>query len=327
MALRKRIHRLVWLIDLLTSARSHTADELARLCGVSRRTVFRDLSTLRDAELPIRFDEERKGFSLDRQPYLKPADFTVAESLSLFILCDNLAKQENGIPFQSAARTAALKLLSNLPRQLRDQVGELSERTEVRIGARNKLEGAHTFFDLVNQAIQERRQIRVRYDSFFEGQEIGTAISPYRLIFQTRSWYVIGRSSVHRSVRTFNIGRIKKAELLETRFTIPPRFSLKRYFGHAWSMIRERNEHSDVRIRFQKKVARNVQEVNWHSSQRVEENGDGSVDITFQVEGLQEISWWILGYGKEAEVISPPELRAIVADHAKRMTTMYRKSR
>ncbi|MBN1513559.1 MAG: WYL domain-containing protein, partial [Phycisphaerae bacterium] len=43
--------------------------------------------------------------------------------------------------------------------------------------------------------------------------------------------------------------------------------------------------------------------------------------------GLHEISWWILGYGDQAEVIRPPELRRIVAGHAVRMAQRYRSGR
>ena len=35
--------------------------------------------------------------------------------------------------------------------------------------------------------------------------EIVTRLSPYRLLFSRQSWYVIGRSSLHRATRTFNV--------------------------------------------------------------------------------------------------------------------------
>jgi proteasome accessory factor B len=44
------------------------------------------------------------------------------------------------------------------------------------------------------------------------------------------------------------------------------------------------------------------------------------------VSGLQEISWWILGYGDQAEVLKPPELRRLVAGHAARMLERYKES-
>ena len=37
-----------------------------------------------------------------------------------------------------------------------------------------------------------------------------------------------------------------------------------------------------------------------------------------RVSGLDEIMWWILGYGDQAEVLAPEELRQMVASRAKR---------
>ena len=41
------------------------------------------------------------------------------------------------------------------------------------------------------------------------------------------------------------------------------------------------------------------------------------------VEGLREISWWILGYGDQAEVLEPRELRNMVADRVRGMAATY----
>jgi predicted DNA-binding transcriptional regulator YafY len=71
-------------------------------------------------------------------------------------------------------------------------------------------------------------------------------------------------------------------------------------------------------------VAQNVAEVNWHKTQRTVPRDDGALDFHVTVSGLNEISWWILGYGDQAEVLQPPELRQLVAGRAKRMAEMYR---
>ena len=51
---------------------------------------------------------------------------------------------------------------------------------------------------------------------------------------------------------------------------------------------------------------------------------DGSADFHVTVSGLNEISWWVLGYGDQAEVLEPPELRQLIAQHAQRMADQYR---
>jgi proteasome accessory factor B len=70
-------------------------------------------------------------------------------------------------------------------------------------------------------------------------------------------------------------------------------------------------------------VAGNVAEVQWHASQRVQWNDDGSIEFHVSVDGLGEITWWILGYGDQVEVISPPELRHRVGLAASRMAQRH----
>lgn len=319
-----RVRRLLHLIELLQSGRSHNARELAELCGISRRQVFRDIRTLQDSGVPVLYDASRQGYWLAAATYLPPTDLTLDETLSLLILASELGRRE-GIPFQQAARDAAMKLLSNLPAQLRAHIGEVSSAIDIRPEPHHELRGAREHYERLVAALRRHRRIRIRYHSLFEQRELSTLLSPYRLLFVRRSWYVIGRSSVHRAVRTFHVGRILNSEPTEDRYDIPPRFTLERYLGNAWRLIRERGRRAEVTIRFQPKVAANVAEVAWHKTQRVAWRDDGSIDFHVTVDGLNEISWWILGYGDQAEVLDPPELRAMIAEHAQNLVKAYRK--
>ena len=90
-------------------------------------------------------------------------------------------------------------------------------------------------------------------------------------------------------------------------------------------MIRGPREHH-VRIRFSPKVAGNVDEVLWHKTQQTQTEPDGSLIFEATVDGLAEIQWWVLGYGREAEVLDPPELREIIRTHADALTALYKPS-
>ena len=192
----------------------------------------------------------------------------------------------------------------------------------MRLPPSNPLHGQKPLYDQLLEAIAQLRCVRIRYRSPIE-DEISTRLHPYRLLFNRRSWYVIGRSSLHRSTRTFNVGRIRDLELLDDRYQIPRGFSVARYLRNAWQMIPEPGPDQEVVVRFSPLVAQNVAEVAWHKTQRLRFNDDGTLDFCVTVSGLREISWWILGYGDQAEVLRPPELRRIVAAHAARMLEKY----
>jgi proteasome accessory factor B len=143
------------------------------------------------------------------------------------------------------------------------------------------------------------------------------------MMFSRRSWYVIGRSSLHRDVRTFHLGRILESTPTDDSFKPPPRFSAAKHLGLAWHMIREPDKKARVVVHFQSLVAANVAEVTWHPTEQIVHRDDGSIEFSATVEGLREISWWILGYGDQAEVLEPRELRDMIADRVRGMAATY----
>jgi predicted DNA-binding transcriptional regulator YafY len=169
----------------------------------------------------------------------------------------------------------------------------------------------------------ERRCVRIQYDSLCERSVIQTRLSPYRLVFSRHSWYVIGRSSLHRSVRIFKLTRIRELELTDDSYEIPRNFSLDRYLGNAGHIVPDSGPDYEMVVHFRKKVARNVAEVKWHKTQSLEWNDDGTLNFRVKVSGLSEVSWWILGYGDEAEVIKPSALRKLIATPSRKMLRKY----
>ncbi len=302
----------------------YNVEGLAQECGVTRRTIFRDLDTLRQSGLPLHYDEEEQRFRVSITQYLPPTNFTAEEALSLIVLCHELGDL-TGLPFFGPARTAAVKLESSLPSGLREKLRSVADAVRIQPPPSNPLAGQRPIYEQLLDAVSRRQSVRIRYDSLTEWKRIRTRLNPYRLFFSLRSWYVIGRSSLHRSTRTFNVGRVSDLEPLQQHYEIPRGFSLERYLRNAWHMIPERGRDSRVLIRFDKMVAQNVAEVNWHKTQRVKFRDDGTLDFRVTVSGLGEISWWILGYGDQAEVLKPLKLRHMVAQRALRMAQRYGK--
>jgi proteasome accessory factor B len=317
-----RICRLLKLIGLLQAGRGYNTDALAEVCMVSRRTIFRDLDLLRLAGVPLVFDDQQQRYHIPGTYFLPPTNFTADEAMALLVLCNDLGGQSR-LPFFEPAQRAAMKLAGSLPEKLREQLRATGDVVQVKLDPNNRLESSRPIFEQLLQAIGQRRCVRIRYQSLAEDKHISTRLQPFRLLFSRRSWYVIGRASLYRGTRTFNLGRIRRLEVLEEPYQIPRGFNLERYLRNAWHLIPEKGPDQEVIIRFAKLVAQNVAEVAWHKTQQVRVHPDGSMDFQVTVSGIHEISWWILGYGDQAEVLSPPELRRLVAGHAARMARLY----
>ncbi len=318
-----RIYRLLRLVTLLQGRKPFTPQELAEELQVSRRTVFRDLNMLEMARIPYYFDPEAGGYRISRHFFLPPVNLTLAEALALLVLTGRLKSARNVPLFNHAAR-AAIKLESVLPGEIRHHLGSVVEKLSLSMGPLSNHAGVHELFDELVDAVAKRHVCRIVYDSFFEKRKITTNIRPLRLLFMSRAWYLVAYSSKHRENRTFKLSRLVRLTMTEQIFEEPREFDLDDYFGRAWSMIPEGKLYK-VHLHFEPMVAGNVSEVRWHATQRVEANDDGSIEFHATVDGLREITWWILGYGDQVKVVGPPKLRKAVREVARNVLQKYEK--
>ena len=65
-------------------------------------------------------------------------------------------------------------------------------------------------------------------------------------------------------------------------------------------------------IRYTREAAVLVTETTWHHTQKVRRHKDGTATLTFLIDGLDEILWWVLGWSGRVCVVKPPELREMV---------------
>lgn len=289
---------------------------------MSRRTIFRDLDVLRQAGVPLLFDDDEGFYRIPGTYFLPPTNFTAEEALAVMILCAELG--ENGkLPFCGPAHTAALKLESSLPARIRRHLKETTPAVRIKLQPRSPVNEQSNIYPQLLVAITKRTAVRITYDSYSDQKVLQTKLSPYRLLFSRHGWYAIGRSSIHREVRTFSVGRIQTLAMLDDQFQIPRGFSIERYLGNAWHLVPERGPDQDVVIRFKPLVARNVSDVVWHKTQQTQLEEDGTLIFQVRVSGLNEISWWILGYGDQAEVLQPDRLRQLVIGRATSLLANY----
>jgi predicted DNA-binding transcriptional regulator YafY len=174
-----KIHRLLQLIGLLQS-RGANIESLALECSVSRRTIFRDLDLLRQSGVTIHLDEKLQCYRIPGACLLPPTNFTPEEALALVVICHEIG-DNNGLPFLSAARSAAVKLESALPTRLREQLRTVASTIYIKSAPLNPLQGCKPIYDQLLDAIARCRSVRIHYRSLQEEGDIVTRLNPYRL--------------------------------------------------------------------------------------------------------------------------------------------------
>ena len=78
-----------------------------------------------------------------------------------------------------------------------------------------------------------------------------------------------------------------------------------------------------VKIHFAPTVARYVQESNWHPSQKITTQEDGSLLAEFDLDGTEEIKRWVMSFGRYAVVLGPAELRGEMQEEVQGIAGLY----
>lgn len=315
-----KVSRLMQILTTLQAGKGCTVQDLARIFGTSRRTIFRDLKDLQAIGVPYHYDPKTGRYAISHEYFLPPADLNQREALSLLLLASAVSSQLQ-MPFKRSALLAALKIENNLPEGVREYCSvalrKISGGPDRQASARQNTR-FDRIFALLYEAIVRGHQVEICYDSLFDDGYVNVELCPYHLLYKNGTWHVLGLSGRDGNVRTFEFGRIKEIKATQKGFPGDEHFDVAEYLGRAWSVAPEGHIY-DVRLRFLPRVARSVAEVKWHSTQKVLFEDDGSAVVEFRVDGLSEITWWVLSYGDQVQVLAPAALRTKVLDIAKNM--------
>lgn len=347
-----RIHRLLKILTLIQSGSGWTAGRLADACGTSVRTIYRDMRVLEGAGIPYYHDTQHPGYRVRRDFFLPPMQLTLDEALALIALGEHIGGREQ-IPLTRSAARAVSKVRSQLPHDVRDQLEKLDPHVTLNLARSGPFEGIRDVYDAMRDAITRRRTLHCTYEAAtgkHKGEDDTFEFEPYTLFFNQRAWYAVGRhlgrqggrqegrqggrqSSQQDSrqaerggrngLRSLKLNRFTSIEPTRQRYDVPDDFSLKDHLGLAWRMIRG-EPRCDVELTFDADFAETIADTQWHETQQVTWRDDGSIRFRCQVDGLDEIVWWVLGMGPHCHVVKPDALASRVAELAVGVVALYR---
>jgi predicted DNA-binding transcriptional regulator YafY len=314
---RNRTSRIVQLLTVLQTRHRYTSADLAAVLGTSRRTVFRDLKSLQKAGVKYCFNPRRGHYDTNSSFQLPQLALTAEEAFALLLL---VYKGRNHIdfPLRVAAFMAGLKIENNLQPQIRNYcTGALRYVTlqSYPQAAKNKF---NIIFSQLQEAIMNKRMINIRCYCPKKHRKIDMEIYPYHLLYNRHTWYLLGKLRSDKRIRAIKLSCVKNVGILDSDFIDEPPFDFCDYLGRAWSMLPE-GQLYNIKLRFVPEIAYDVTAVQWHETQTVHFEDDGSAIMEFRVDGLNEIIWWILSYGDRVEVLTPRILRQRIIEIAQRM--------
>jgi predicted DNA-binding transcriptional regulator YafY len=306
-----------------------TIDELAELCGVSTRTIRRDLQALEEAGFPL-FDDKsrddgRTRWSINGQAFKSiVAGLTLAE-LSALYFSRTLLEALAGTPFREDLEGAFEKLASGLTPHMRAFLDRFPTMISTKPEATRRApetSGANQF--IVARALEAMLQLRqasISYHSRSSERTKTYLVHPYRLAYAQGGLYLLAFVPEYGEVRTFAVERIHTFSLLEDHFAAIESLP-EDAFPHSLGVHSGTPEH--IEVDFEPAIADYVEGRAWHPSQHVTPLENGGIRMTLDVCRDHALRSWILSFGPFARVVSPASLASEIAEQFEEAHARYK---
>jgi predicted DNA-binding transcriptional regulator YafY len=304
--MRNVLERVLNLLAfLLTVGRPVPADEIRRTVAgydqdndeAFKRMFERDKDLIRRLGIPIHL-RATGTFEVDHGYVIPPDEYRLPdpglndeERAALW-----LAAQVVRIGGETAGLEALLKLGGS-------QTTDAIEPFGAELGSE-----VDTLADLY-QAIVGRNFVLLTY------RDRSRKVAPHGLGHRMGHWYLAAVEEG--DTKVYRVDRIEAVDIIEgdDAFARSPGVSVRQALAaHPWEAGSE--ARVSVVVRFDAEAA-------WWADRRLDPAverrpaGDGGVEVTLQVAHLDAFIGWLLTFGAEAEVISPPEVREAVIDRVR----------
>jgi predicted DNA-binding transcriptional regulator YafY len=210
-----RVSRAERLLDLIQTLRRRrypiSGATLADELGISLRTVYRDIDTLRAQGAHID-GEPGLGYIL-RPGFLLPPLMFSEDEIEALVLGSRWVAERGDATLGLAARNAVAKIAAVLPADLRDKL----DTSTLLVGPGEPIAAGEVELGVIRQAIRAERKLTITYLDL-KGVQSTRVIWPVALSFFDRVRVVVAWCESRRAFRHFRTDRIAALTLSETRY-------------------------------------------------------------------------------------------------------------
>lgn len=203
------------LLNLIEEFRRHrrpvSGNDLAHTLGVSIRTLYRDIASLRATGANIE-GEPGLGYVL-RSGFLLPTVMFTAEEVDALILGSRWVTDRADKPMAEAARKAIARLTAVMPNELADRV----ETQYLAVGPRESASQETIDMAAVRLAIHLERKLRIHY-SDAAGKSTERVIWPFFLNYYEGGRLISAWCELRNAVRHFRTDRIASLSSIAERY-------------------------------------------------------------------------------------------------------------
>jgi len=182
---------------------------------------------------------------------------------------------------------------------------------------------AREFLAPVIDALRNHRRIQFTYQPFYRTvPTTGIVLEPYFVKLFRQRWYVVGRHVEQDRIKTYALDRITGLRLIPGKFKPDPTFDAAAYTANSFGIVVNPTPVRKVAVKVDARLAKYFRALPLHTSQEEYIHDNFSV-FHYQLRLSLDLVEELLKYGARVEVLSPPELRSMMADELKRAAAQY----
>lgn len=301
-----QIERLVRMIFYIVNRKQVTAKELADYFGVSRRTIYRDITTLSLSDIPIISKKGAGGgISLMDGYSLNESFLTTEEQLQIYQGLQILQASNYSDADQVLTKIGAL--FNQAP---------ADDWLEIDFSYWGSSEDEKITISELRRAITQKYILAFDYFNS-DLQRSERKVEPLRLSFKSHAWYIIGYCHDKQDIRIFRLSRMKRIHVLEQNFdrTLPEDFSL----AHSDC----NTEYVFFKLRFLPEMAYRLFD-EFHEDE-VKRCSDDSYLVTVRYPLNEWTYHRLLSFGPYVEILEPLKAREEVKKRALKIAQQYNK--
>jgi len=230
-----RLERVVQVMLLLQSGEQFNAIQLVERMGVHRRTIFRDIATLKSLGVPISYDPATSCYFIATS---RTADLS-SDQLTELLVAACLTMLPEG-QSASVVRAAVEKLGRRLPKDSRRELLRIVRSFARRVPT-DASPAEVQLLDLLLQSIRHGLALQMEVDEQGTSTYHTLQVAPLRLSFLDCDWRLYAYVYPGGPAREFGLSSIRHANLTEEKFSQrrlsrgsvvpPPKGSLVRQLG------------------------------------------------------------------------------------------------
>ena len=292
------VNKYIWIVDTIQRYGRITREELNNLWVNSSVSDGNPMS--------------RRSFYNYRQGIAEMFNIDIENDTSTYeyyIANDNSA--------QSSRMLNLLLDTASMSGMLRDSQG-VSDRIIL-----EEVPSARTNLPIVMQALKDYNRISLSYRAY---NRVNTAhniiIEPYCVRLYKQLWYVIGYNLKDKKIKTYSLDRMSNVVINPEIFEMPGDFDAPTYFNDCFGIMTSQGEAKNILIRVTPNKAKYFRALPLHHSQSEEIHDEYSL-FGYRMFITNDFVAEILSHGAEVQVITPPELKAMVISQLRSALEQY----